>query len=77
MLLFLIVRSDQEKQKNLCALGVLAVQYFFPVTSLLPSEIHDSEERSGFNRGGSNTYLTGCDPDHGILHPASCIKHST
>jgi hypothetical protein len=26
MLLFLIVRSDQEKQKNLCALCGLAVQ---------------------------------------------------
>jgi hypothetical protein len=29
MLLFLIVRSDQEKQKyNLCVLGALAVQHF-------------------------------------------------
>jgi hypothetical protein len=38
---------DQEKQKK-------------PLRSLrlcLPSEIHDSEERSGFNRGGSNPPL--------------------
>jgi len=38
---------DQEKQKK-------------PLRSLrlcLPSEIHDSEERSGFNRGGSTVLI--------------------